>query len=262
MLNKFPIYIVSKGRADIGRTWKYFYRAGIPFQIAVEPQEYEEYKKYVPEKHLLKLPFSNLGLGSFPARNFVWEHSLAAGHEYHWVFDDNINGFFKWEAGKRRKLPDDRIWEALHYVEEHTYRKNIDLSGFHYVMFEFHPPKKPFRLNNHIYSGILIKNNQPSRWRLKYNEDVDLCLQVLDRGGTTAACIYYLIHKQSTSSKMRGGNQTELYGGNDPKKKLLKVMMLKKLWPDYVKVCIRFGRPHHKIHWPSVKKMIDQKKYI
>ena len=62
----------------------------------------------------------------------------------------------------------------------------------------------------------------PFRWRLKYNEDVDLCLQVLHNGGSTESCVYYMADKVSTAAKMKGGNQDELYKGNDPKKNTFK----------------------------------------
>jgi hypothetical protein len=96
---------------------------------------------------------------------------------------------------------------------------------------------------------MLIKNDIPYRWRLKYNEDVDLCLQVLHNRGTTSSCVYYMADKVSTSVKMKGGNQDELYKGNDPKKHLLKAKMLESVWPQYAKTVIRFGRHHHLINW-------------
>lgn len=98
------------------------------------------------------------------------------------------------------------------------------------------------------------KNELPYRWRLKYNEDVDLCLQVLHNKGNTASCIYYMADKVSTSAKMKGGNQTELYQGNKAEKNLLKAKMLEAVWPQYAKTVIRFNRHHHLIDWKIFKK--------
>ena len=78
---------------------------------------------------------------------------------------------------------------------------------------------------------MLIKNQLPYRWRLKYNEDIDLNLQVLHNGGITASCIYYLADKVSTACKMKGGNQTDLYKGNKAEKNLLKAKTIEKQWP-------------------------------
>ena len=255
---KYPIYIVSKGRAYNPMTAKIFEGAGIDYFIVVEPQEADEYAAALSKERVLVLPFSNKGLGSFPARNWCWEHSMKAGYAKHWVFDDNMGVFRKWSDGKRIKLSDAKL--ALKYVEAFSDSNSIDISGFEDLNFSIRPPKKAFKINVHVYSALLIKNSLPFRWRLKYNEDVDLCLQVLDSGGSTASCQYFLRDKIATSNKMKGGNQTELYQGNDPKKKLLKAKMLQAVWPQYVKVVIRFGRFHHLIDWKIFSRKGQKKK--
>ena len=253
---KYPIYIVSKGRAYNPMTAKIFEGAGIDYFIVVEPQEADEYAAALSKERVLVLPFSNKGLGSFPARNWCWEHAIANGHKKHWVFDDNICVFNKCQPGGRRKAPS--VKDAIIYVETFSDSNDIDISGFEKKTFSTRPPKKPFKINCHVYSTLLIKNSLPYRWRLKYNEDIDLCLQVLHNGGGTASCVYYLAEKVSTSDKMKGGNQTELYQGNDPKKKLLKAKMLQSVWPQYVKVVIRFGRFHHLINWKVFNKKTNK----
>lgn len=247
-----PVYIISKGRHDCALTAINFEKAGIDYLIAVEPQEYDLYSETLGTERVLKLPFSNLGLGSFPARNFCWEHSKEKGDKYHWLFDDNIQKFTKWINGKRKKI--DNIKKALIYVEINAHNINVDISGFEEPNFVRRPPKKPFKQNCHVYSALLIKNNLPYRWRLKYNEDIDLCLQVLHNGGTTSSCVYYMADKVSTAVKMKGGNQTELYKGNSPNKNLLKAKMIEKVWPQYCKTVIRFGRHHHLIDWKIFNK--------
>jgi hypothetical protein len=250
---KYPIYIVSKGRYNTTLTANSFEKAGIDYLIAVEPQEYEQYCNKLGTKRVLKLPFANLGLGSYPARNFCWEHAKALGHKYHWLFDDNINGISKWTDGKKPRTQT-YTKEAILYVESYSEKLKKDILGFEYRYFVITPPKKPFKNNCHVYSAMLIRNDLPYRWRLKYNEDVDLCLQVLHNGGTTTSCVYYMSNKVETSKKMKGGNQTELYQGNAPKKNLLKAKMLEAVWPQYTKTVIRFGRHHHLINWKQFKK--------
>ena len=246
-MNKYPVYIISKGRYEKTLTADNFEKAGIDYLIAVKPQEYDLYCKKLGSYRVLKLPFSNLGLGSYPARNFCWEHAKAKGHKYHWLFDDNILFWMKWINGKREKITD--VGNALLYVENEAKKTNIDILAFEEPNFVVKPPKKPFKFNCHAYSAMLIKNDLLYRWRLKYNEDVDLCLQILHNGGTTASCVYYMANKVSTADKQKGGNQTELYKGNDPKKNLLKAKMLEAVWPQYTKTVIRFGRYHHFINW-------------
>jgi len=250
--SKYPIYIISKGRYDNPLTALSFEKAGIDYSIAVEPQEYKQYCKKLGEHRILKLPFSNLGLGSYPARNYCWEHSILNNYKKHFLFDDNIRGFCKWINGKKQQY--ENIIDALRYVQNYSDKYDVDICGYEYRYMCMKPPKKPFKNNCHVYSAMLIKNSIPYRWRLKYNEDVDLCLQVLHNGGSTASCLYYLINKTSTSAKMKGGNQTELYQGNKPEKNLLKAKMLESVWPQYAKTVIRFGRHHHFVDWKIFNK--------
>lgn len=158
----------------------------------------------------------------------------------------------KWIDGKRIKWPN--IDSALSYVEHYTLKNNIDIAGFEEYNFCPRIPKKPFKNNCHVYSAMLIKNELTYRWRLKYNEDVDLCLQVLHNGGKTASCVYFLANKVSTADKMKGGNQDELYKGNAQIKNLLKAKTIEAQWPQYSKTVIRFGRHHHFIDWKVFQK--------
>jgi hypothetical protein len=249
---KYPIYIISKGRYEVTLTADCFEQSGIDYLVAVEPQEFDLYAAKLREHRLLKLPFSNLGLGSYPARNYCWEHAKQAGFTYHWLFDDNIRGLAKWQDGKKQYVKDQKT--GLVFVEQYITKNQIDIGGFEYRYFSSKPPKYPFKHNCHIYSALLIKNILPYRWRLKYNEDVDLCLQVLHNGGTTASCVYYLTNKTSTLEKQKGGNQTELYKGNAREKKILKAKMLEAVWPQYAKTVIRFNRPHHFVDWKVFSK--------
>ena len=250
--HEYPIYIISKGRYEKTLTADNFEKAGLDYLIAVEPQEYELYCKKLGVNRVLKLPFSNLGLGSYPARNFCWEHAKERGYKYHWLFDDNITNWAKWQNGKRVKWTD--INSALVFVEQNSKKTGVDISGFEEPNFVVKIPKTPFKYNCHVYSAMLIKNNLPYRWRLKYNEDIDLCLQVLHAGGNTSSCVYYMADKVSTANKMKGGNQDELYKNNSASKNLLKAKTIEAVWPQYTKTVIRFNRHHHLINWKQFKK--------
>ena len=246
---KYPIYIVSKGRYENPITAKYFLSENIDFKIVIEPQEFEFYKKTIPEKNILCTNFQNLGLGSYPARNFAWEHSIKNGFNKHFLFDDNIYGFVKFIKGKRHRHSCKAI-HALNILVDFTNKfDNIALSGYNYKYFATNETKKPFSYNTHVYSGMLINNEIPYRWRLKYNEDVDLCLQALNEGWNTILLNAYLIAKVSTVTKLKGGNQTELYVDNSKDKKILKTKSLETIWPQYVESKIRFNRPHHYVNW-------------
>ena len=246
-LIKYPIYIISKGRWENAQTAKFLLKEDIPFTIAVEPQEYQSYCDSVGRNNVAKLPFSNLGQGSYPARNWCWEDSIQRGFSKHFLFDDNIRGFKRLNHGKREKC---EAVPALVSLQNFTERySNIGISGYNYMYFVTKETKKPFSLNTHVYSGMLINNALRYRWRMKYNEDVDLCLQALDNKWCTILFNAFLIDKTSTVIKMKGGNQDELYKNNDHDKKVLKSKSLQMVWPQYVKMVQRFGRPHHQVSW-------------
>jgi hypothetical protein len=101
---RYPIYIISKGRWETRHTSKALEKMGVPYYIAVEPQEYDNYIAVIDPKKVLKLPFSNHGKGSGPARNWCWEHSQANGHKRHWLMDDNISEFWRFHNNKRYRV--------------------------------------------------------------------------------------------------------------------------------------------------------------
>lgn len=241
---------MSKGRYDkkLSLTANFLIKDNVDFKIAVEPQEYDLYCNNVGEDKVLELPFSNLGLGSFPSRNYCWEDSIKNGFKKHWLFDDNIRCISRLNKGLRTKC---NSLFALENIENFIDRyENVAIGGMNYRYFVTKETKKPYVINAHVYSGMLIQNNIPFRWRLKYNEDVDLCLQVLHHGYfSTVLFNAFLIDKTSTAVKMKGGNQDELYKNNAYEKKVLKAKSLESVWPQYAKTVMRFNRPHHFVDW-------------
>ena len=245
-MTKYPIYIISKGRYENPMTANYFLKHNVDFKIVVEPQEEKQYRKVLGDK-VLVLPFSNLGMGGTPARNWIWQHSKEQGSERHWIFDDNIRLFRRLYKGKRIECnPKLAIIATENFTDRY---ENLAISGFNYTTFCMNEMKHPFYYNVHVYSALLIDNSIPYRWRLKYNEDLDLCFQVLDNGLCTVLFNAFLIDKTSTAAKMKGGNQTDLYKGNSFDKKLLKAKSLEEVWPQYVETKMRYGRPHHVVEW-------------
>jgi hypothetical protein len=73
--SKYPIYVISKNRVDVCYTAKFLIKDDMDFKLVVEPQEAQKYKSKFGENRVLILPFSNLGKGSIPARNWCWEHA-------------------------------------------------------------------------------------------------------------------------------------------------------------------------------------------
>ncbi len=84
---RYPIFVISKGRWESRLTSKSLEEMGVDYRIVIEPQEYDQYAAVINPKKILKLPFSNLGKGSIPARNWVWEFAKNEGHERHWILN-------------------------------------------------------------------------------------------------------------------------------------------------------------------------------
>ena len=99
----------------------------------------------------------------------------------------------------------------------------------------------PFVTNCHVYSCTLFDNSLPHRWRIRYNEDTDICLQVLADGYCTVLMNAFLIAKVKTMN-MSGGNTSELYQGDG---RLKMARSLERLWPGVVRTDRRFKRPQH-----------------
>lgn len=177
----YPVYIISKGRWESRLTSKALEKMRVPYHIVVEPQEKEQYASVIDPKKIYILPFSNLGQGSIPARNWAWEHSLKAGAKRHWIIDDNIKNFYRLNNNLKVPVSSGTIFKASEdFVDKYA---NVAISGFQYFMFASRKTKMlPFALNTRIYSCILINNAMPYRWRGRYNEDTDLSLRVLKDG--------------------------------------------------------------------------------
>ena len=249
-----PVYIISKGRWKSRLTSKALERMNVPYHIVVEPQEYENYAAEIDPQKIFVLPFSNLGQGSIPARNWVWEHSISIGAKKHWILDDNIENFHRLNRNMKPIALTGAIFKA---AEDFVGRyKNVPISGFNYYSFcKTTDPVPPFILNTRIYSTILIQNDIPYRWRGKYNEDTDLSLRVLKDGYCTIQFNSFLAGKVTTQ-RMIGGNTDEVYKDGTLKKS----QALVDWHPDVAKVVWRFNRWHHHVDYSVFKRNVLKKK--
>lgn len=240
----YPIYVISKGRWEAALTARFLLKDKVPFYLVVEPQEEKKYREF--KKHLLILPFKNLGLGSIPARNWCWEDARARGAERHWILDDNISFMATLKKGKRVRCDSTEAFEKVErFVDKY---ENIAVAGINYWMFGF-SVKTPFFLNHHAYSCLLIRNDLPFRWRGRYNEDTDLCLQALSTNyWCTVNVNAFLIYKMPTMV-CKGGNTDELYKGRG---RLVMSRSLEHAWmhkPGLVKTTFKWGRAQHHVNW-------------
>lgn len=231
---------------------------GTPYFIVVEEKERASYASVIDEKKILVLDPSyqenydtcdDLGAtksrGPGAARNFAWDHAIALGAAWHWVMDDNIDGFFRFNKNLKTPVGDGTIFRCMEeFVERY---ENVAMAGPNYFMFvsRKEPNIPPFVLNTRIYSCNLIRNDAPFRWRGRYNEDTDLSLRMLKHGWCTVQFNAFLQMKATTQS-LKGGNTADFYAleGTLPKSQ-----MQVQLHPDVSRLVYRFGRWHHYVDY-------------
>jgi len=252
MKNKYPIYIISKGRWDSRLTSKSLEEMEQPYRIVVEPKEFDLYAQFIDKSKILVLPdnFSELGQGGIPARNFVWEHSINEGHKRHWILDDNIEQFNRLNRNLQVKVTTGVIFKAAEdFIDRY---ENVALAGFQYDYFAKAKTILPaFYLNTRIYSCILIKNDLPYRWRGRYNEDTDLSLRALKDGWCTIL-FYAFIQQKAQTMTMKGGNTDTIYNTDDNRLEFAESLV--RLHPDVAKVTWKFNRWHHQVNYKPFKK--------
>lgn len=240
LLPRYPIFVPTKGRwTGHWLTARFLLRDQVPFRLVVEPQEEDHYRARFPTAELLVLPFRDQGL--LAVRNWIRDVSIAEGWDRHWQLDDNISDIRRLYRGKRIQA---HSGIALRVCEDFTDRyTNIGVSGLNYEMFVTANLAVPYYLNCHVYSCSLIWNRMPYHWRLRYNDDTDLCLQVLAGGLCTVALNVFMAKKQWTMHS-GGGNTDDLYQG-DGRARMART--LEQAWPRVVETRRRFGRPQHAI---------------
>ena len=245
---KYPVYIISKGRFESRMTARALDKMSIPYKIAIEPQEYAQYAAVIDPSKILVLPFSNLGQGSIPARNWVWDHAICSGAVRHWILDDNIDGFVRLHQNRYYPLASGTAFRA---AEDFVDRfENVAIAGLHYRWLAKRKQKlPPFYKNRRIYSCILLRNDLPYTWRGRYNEDTDLSLRALKDGWCTILFLAFLANKATTMT-VKGGNTKELYKDDG---RLKMAQSLVKQHPDVARINYKWGRWQHEVDYSQFK---------
>lgn len=260
---RFPLYIVSKGRAESRYTSRYLEEMGVPYFIVVEAQERDAYCRVISPEKVLTLDrkfqdaydtFDDLGYakskGPGAARNFAWAHSISIGAAWHWVMDDNIRGFARLCKNQKIRCGDGTPFRVM---EDFCLRyANVGMAGPNYAFFAKRKQKlPPFITNTRIYSCNLIRNDLPQRWRGRYNEDTDLSLRMLKAGWATVQFNAFLQFKAATQT-VKGGCDADFYSkeGTMPKSK-----MLAEMHPDVTRLVFKFKRWHHHVDYSGFQSL-------
>ena len=263
----YPIYVISKGRWETKYTIDALEEMNCPYHVVIEPQEVDKYVGVgVSRDKILILPdkYLNKNQGGIPARNFCWEDSVKKGWKKHWVLDDNLRGFYRWNYNTIKKIKSGVVFRV---AEDYCARfDNVGLAALNYSMDirAIHIEKSMIQYNTKCYSCILINNRLMDkygigRWEGKYNEDVDLVIRTLKAGYTTISFNNLLANKQSTG--MKGGNNT-IYKGCSHEGFQNKFDELKNKHPEYVKLIVKHKdkRPHHRVDYHKITDKLPEMK--
>jgi hypothetical protein len=225
---------------------------GVDYKFFVEEKEGKLYIDALGESHVVVMPFSDLGQGSIPARNFIWDWCAERGHKRHWTVDDNIQGFTRCTNNRRLRVYGGGFFRAMEdFVDRYT---NVVMAGPHEQGFvpDRSPRLTPFLFNTRVYSCILLDTTLTHRWRGRYNEDTDLSLRLLKDGLCTVVFRALCMNKMATvgvrnGKAMKGGNTDNVYNGGDSR--LSFAQSLKDQHPDVVNVTWKFNRWHHEVDY-------------
>lgn len=271
---KYPIYVITKGRWEKTLTIDTLEDMGVDFRICVEPDEYDNYvsNPRIDEKKIIKLPenFSERKQGGIPVRNFVWQHSIDRGFKKHWIIDDNILWFYRWNQNIQKRVRDGVFFRIMEDFSDRY--ENLGLVSCQYASFvpAVDCGREGFIVNTRTYSCILINtelldDRLEERWRGTYNEDTDLTLRVLSTGDLCTVNFNSLLSGKQTTGTMKGGNTNTIYEWKDGESEESKRWSglqkkfdeLKENWGDIVTYTTnrhKDGRPHHHISYTRIFK--------
>ena len=263
---RYPVYILSFDRWQPKRrlTAAALERMHVPYTIVVEPEEYQKYMEVTDHRYgnvkIMDQQYHynfeaccahppNQRQGSGPVRNMIWDDAISRGFERHWVMDDNIDGFTRYNKNRHIVVNDGTVLRAMEdFVDRY---ENVALAGPCYWGFIMHLAKHPpFMTNRRIYSCLLIKNDIPFRWRCRYNDDTDLSLRVLKAGYATIQFCAFTQMKKPTQT-IPGGLTGQIYMQEGT---LRKSKMLASLHPDVARVVWKFNRWHHEVDYRPFQK--------
>lgn len=238
---RYPVFVPSKGRSETPLTMRALDALGVTYRAVVEPQEADAYAAVVGRDNLLVLPFRDRGL--VPTRNWIWDFAQSEGAARFWTFDDNIYRFERLNRNAKAVVTTPAPFQAIEdFVDRYS---NVAIAGCNYRQFAKQKQQiPPFELNTRVYSNMLIQTNLPYRNRGFYNDDTDLCLQVLKNGWCTVLFNAFLAFKMTTMT-VKGG-MTPHYQG-DGRLKMAQELVARH--PDVARVSWKFGRWQHHVDY-------------
>ncbi|MBR5304882.1 MAG: hypothetical protein IKU37_08680 [Candidatus Gastranaerophilales bacterium] len=296
MINKYPIFVISYNRPQRCKTSKWLAEYEVLHYLILHKEQIEEYKKHLTEKQkkyttILEfdetykykyetcddIPHRVKNAGSGAERNFAWDYAKKLGHKAHWLMDDNM--MFYHIVGrnakniyvrKRCQINDfqEKFKKAENFFDKYENLLMLELAQ---KDFFFNVRQNTFALNTRCFSCNLIYNDMPLRWRGRYNEDVILSTDVMVSGYCIASYIGGVLKSKESTRCAVGGNHAKdkndkesLYSDAENYKfsSVDKTNLLMKVYPQYYRKVIKYGRVHHEYNRKELKKMNGHLKLI
>ena len=232
---KYPICIVSYKRAnEYGRTHLLLSKMKIPHYIFVEPQEADEYRKWLIQGgtdeygRIVVAPddFSKFNMGSTPMRNLILEWAWKRDLDRVWILDDNIKEYLRYYQGTKNPIRANEIFASVEryidcfdnvglvshnfnpFINEGDYRSCIVKNGKCYSSMLVPVKLKVRRGYN---QGLMI------RFRYKHQEDNLISMEYISNGYCNL-CFNHILYDKNTSGVDKGGNAVSIYKTNQKTK--------------------------------------------
>lgn len=240
----WPVYIPSKGRAATLRL-----PGTAPCAIVVEPQEADAYRGHHRGERFLTLPVNDQGLPY--ARQWVKEHATAAGHEWFWMLDDDIAGYYRVERGRCVPAAAGVALEAAQaYALRYPY---VGQAALEYQQYAW-STRATHTLNGYCDVAVAINTKLTAGIAFRPETDLkvdrDFTLQVLAAGLWTVRACTVAFGAPKNGSNPGGLAPTYAQQGREAKA----VEVLCRLWPDICTPQVKAdGRVDAKIQWRAFK---------
>lgn len=239
-----PIYVASKGRPE-GASFARLAEAGLGAAVFVEPQEAEAYEQLGPAFPLVVLPESERGLAY--VRQAVLDQARAAGHEWVWLLDDDVRGFYRVQRGRCFACS---AAEALGGAElMFRAQRAVGQAALEYQQFAW-SARRGWKTDSYCDVVVALRPGLPLDFRpyAGVKVDRDYTLQVLALGYHTLRCQSYAFAAPANASN-RGGLYDVYASGVEERDS----RRLAELWPEVVEFRPKAnGRPDARVHWRRV----------
>jgi hypothetical protein len=212
------------GRWDVNKSADVFLEYNMKFKIVVEDSEYDKYVEKYSKDYVLKLPGDNYGCSAF-VRNYLKSYSLKNGYKRHWQIDDDIKCFYENHgSGKVNKInPENCFSNIENYVDNYINIAIASISGSAFGRLS----KEPLKINQCMYSTMLIDSRLPCTFVPLTRLDLDFTLQCLELGLCSMRFYNYLFSWSNYGEVKGGYTKTDVNGV-----RLLRIKKTAQRWKD------------------------------